>query len=58
LSNGELTLIAGDYFSFPFFTPIAAQVRDAGWRYRELAIDHFGMIDQPSRVAELLLALV
>lgn len=36
---------------------VAARVRTAGWRYRELATDHFPLLDQPQAVADLLLEL-
>ena len=36
---------------------VAARVRADGWRYRELATDHFPLLDQPQAVANLLLEL-
>jgi len=37
---------------------VATRVRTEGWRYRELATDHFPLLDQPQAVADLLLELV
>ena len=41
----------------PILAQIAARVRAEGWRYQELATDHFPILDQPHEVATLLLEL-
>lgn len=42
----------------PIFAGIAARVQAAGWRYRELATNHFPLLDKPHAVSGLLLELV
>ena len=41
----------------PILAQMAARARSEGWRYRELATDHFPILDQPHEVASLLLEL-
>ena len=42
----------------PIFERIAARVRAEGWNYRELATEHWPILDKPHEVANLLLDFV
>lgn len=42
----------------PIFARIAVRVRADGWHYQELATEHWPMLDEPDKVAQLLLSLV
>jgi hypothetical protein len=42
----------------PVMVRIAERAKAKGWHYRELATDHFPLLDKPQEVADLLIGLI